>query len=68
MIERNITLRTRFKSYIYLISKAENSVNLDSVNMVNLDKKTIAYFFILLDFSLTVKAAPHRCVIRTSQP
>ena len=24
--------------------------------------------FILLDFSLTVKAAPHECVIRTSQP
>ena len=23
---------------------------------------------ILLDFSLTVKAAPHECVIRTSQP
>ena len=26
------------------------------------------YFIILLDFSLTVKAAPHECVIRTSQP
>ena len=25
-------------------------------------------YFILLDFSLTVKAAPHECVIRTSQP
>ena len=24
--------------------------------------------FVLLDFSLTVKAAPHECVIRTSQP
>ena len=23
---------------------------------------------LLLDFSLTVKAAPHECVIRTSQP
>ena len=23
---------------------------------------------ILLDFSLTIKAAPHKCVIRTSQP
>ena len=23
---------------------------------------------LLLDFSLTVKAAPHACVIRTSQP
>ena len=27
------------------------------------------YFqLLLLDFSLTVKAAPHECVIRTSQP
>ena len=25
-------------------------------------------FSILLDFSLTVKATPHECVIRTSQP
>ena len=24
--------------------------------------------FVLLDFALTVKAAPHECVIRTSQP
>ena len=26
------------------------------------------YNVLLLDFSLTVKAAPHECVIRTSQP
>ena len=26
------------------------------------------YLLVLLDFSLTVKAAPHECVIRTSQP
>ena len=26
------------------------------------------YFVVLLDFSLTVKAVPHECVIRTSQP
>ena len=24
--------------------------------------------FVLFDFSLTVKAAPHECVIRTGQP
>ena len=24
--------------------------------------------YVLLDFSLTVKAAPHECVMRTSQP
>ena len=31
----------------------------------------ISYYMniqVLLDFSLTVKAAPHECVIRTSQP
>ena len=26
------------------------------------------YVPVLLDFSLTVKAAPHECVIRTGQP
>ena len=26
------------------------------------------YAVVLLDFSLTVKAAPHKCEIRTSQP
>ena len=26
------------------------------------------FFLLLLDFSLTVKAAPHECVIRTGQP
>ena len=26
------------------------------------------HIYVLLDFSLTVKAAPHECVIRTSQP
>ena len=25
-------------------------------------------YWLLLDFSLTVKAAPHECVIRTNQP
>ena len=25
-------------------------------------------YLVLLDFSLTVKAVPHECVIRTSQP
>ena len=28
----------------------------------------LADAIVLLDFSLTVKAAPHECVIRTSQP
>ena len=31
-------------------------------------EKVKAEHTILLDFSLTVKAAPHECVIRTSQP
>ena len=28
----------------------------------------MSYLGLLLDLSLTVKAAPHECVIRTSQP
>ena len=35
----------------------------------SLNTKTYAMEkLLLLDFSLTVKAAPHECVIRTSQP
>ena len=32
------------------------------------DISSILFKTILLDFSLTVKAAPHECEIRTSQP
>ena len=28
----------------------------------------VGHTCVLLDFSLTVKAAPHECVIRTNQP
>ena len=28
----------------------------------------VGEYFVLLDLSLTVKAAPHECVFRTSQP
>ena len=31
-------------------------------------QKDARYIWVLLDFSLTVKAAPHKCVIRTIQP
>ena len=38
-------------------------------HITRLEEKSIGtYCIILLDFSLTVKAAPHECVIRTSQP
>ena len=30
--------------------------------------QVLADSLVLLDFSLTVKAAPHECVIRTGQP
>ena len=36
------------------------------LGLVVLDKKTRR--FVLLDFLLTVMAAPHECVIRTSRP
>ena len=48
-IEQNITLRTRFRGYIYLISKAENSENLDSEN---LDKKQLHISLYYLTFRL----------------
>ena len=33
-----------------------------------IQEETKALTAVLLDFSLTVKAAPHECVIRTGQP
>ena len=49
--------------------------DLNSLVHCNSNKKITIFKFnfqilnsILLDFSLTVKAAPHKCVIRTSQP
>ena len=29
---------------------------------------SVVFHYVLFDFSLTVKATPHECVIRTSQP
>ena len=36
--------------------------------IINILRSHIHYKAVLLDFSLTVKAAPHECVIRTGQP
>ena len=41
--------------------------NLSSQNIEN-QQKASAKHTVLLDFSLSVKAAPHECVIRTGQP
>ena len=45
---------------------------MESVEVVPMFYSTSHLFYdlhiLLLDFSLTVKAAPHECEIRTSQP
>ena len=50
----------------------ENSLRLSSLSENTHNDCTAWFilikFYILLDFSLTVKAAPHECVIRTGQP
>ena len=45
---------------VWLLSRDHKNIR-RSVVWVDLD-------LVLLDFSLTVKAAPHACEIRTSQP
>ena len=40
--------------------------DLNTVNMYNMKMKK--YRVVLYDFLVTVKAAPHECVIRTGQP
>ena len=36
--------------------------------VIHLSTSEIIVRLVLFDFSLTVKAAPHECVVRTSQP
>ena len=42
-----------------------NSIQPSNANIL---KKTKLYFILFFDFSLTVNAVPHECVIRTGQP
>ena len=45
-----------------VVSKQNNTRDRNKV------QNTSCFESLLLDFSLTVKAAPHECVIRTNQP
>ena len=36
--------------------------------MICIFGSSVIVFYVFFDFSLTVKAAPHECVIRTGQP
>ena len=50
-------------------SKSENIINLLLVLIQSEARSTdLRYLQVFFDFSLTVKAAPHECVIRTGQP
>ena len=58
---KNYTLDTREKLRRRHVTQASQELRY-------IDNMGIDYKLVLLDFSLTVKAAPHECVIRTSQP
>ena len=52
-----------------LLLQNHRDFHLDKNNQIKANLNYIINIFIvLLDFSLTVKAASHECVIRTSQP
>ena len=55
---------------VLLVSQASVIVSLLTFgcNLIDRPHSVFSVIVILLDFSLTVKAAPHECVIRTSQP
>ena len=57
-IEQNTALK-RLKGYTKVS---------DRLAATKCGAKLHLFCYVLLDFSLTVKAAPHECVIRTSQP
>ena len=50
----------------YFLNQQQEST--DWLIVYGKQKKNHLPILVLLDFSLTVKAAPHECVIRTSQP
>ena len=51
-----------------LIKMFVNMIKRNNTNIVFQSELSFLSAFILFDFSLTVKAAPHECVIRTGQP
>ena len=56
--------------YSIMPSKVKIHVSLFCLNGLPTTKQGLngKFTYILLDYSLTVKAAPHECVIRTNQP
>ena len=63
------TLRTIFSDRLSLYSLFLQCQHVESeTNRSDLRYGPTHQMSVLLDFSLTVKAAPHECVIRTSQP
>ena len=64
-IATSLTSKHWLNRYVMLLwtRTYENNVG----NILVLWSKFYQLHFVLLDFSLTVKAAPHECVISTSQ-
>ena len=64
-IATSLTSKHWLNRYVMLLwtRTYENNVR----NILVLWSKFYQLHFVLLDFSLTVKAAPHECVISTSQ-
>ena len=64
-LDSNVARVCTNKARIYSIKQGLSRFEHDLQN----DFHTIVVrFLVLLDFSLTVKAVPHECEIRTSQP
>ena len=53
--------------FINLIKMFVNLIKRNNTNIVFPSELSFLSALILIDFSLTVKAAPHECVIRTGQ-
>ena len=49
----------------YLVS---SKIGVQKCHIIETYAPENSFYIVLLDFSLSVKAAPHECVIRTGQP
>ena len=51
-----------------MVVSLNRSLSFETATEILLSNYPLYLQSVLLDFSLTVKTAPHECVIRTSQP
>ena len=64
----HISFPRNFTFYKWCVTKVAHCISESDLTSDTYSKIFLIVITIFIDFSLTVKAAPHECVIRTGQP